>query len=83
MYLFNWTNAADVRVPGVKPHFEQMGPYVFREEKTKEDLVWHENKTVTFYGRRTWFFEPSMSGGKLDDLITCPHLPSIVSFYLN
>lgn len=79
MYLFNWTNPEQVRIKGMKPNFQQVGPFVYREDKLKEDVTWYSNKTVSFYGQRTWYFEPEMSGASLDALITCPHLPSLVS----
>ncbi|XP_037820958.1 protein croquemort [Lucilia sericata] len=79
MYLFNWTNPEQVRVAGVKPHFDRVGPYVFREDKIKKNITWYPNNTVSFRPERTWFFEPEMSGGTLEDLITCPHLPSIAA----
>lgn len=28
-YFFNWTNPEELRVPGKKPNFVQMGPYSF------------------------------------------------------
>lgn len=67
-----------MRTNGVKPNFQQVGPFVYREDKLKEDITWYSNKTVSFYGQRTWYFEPEMSGASLDDLVTCPHLPSLV-----
>ncbi|ALC40170.1 ninaD, partial [Drosophila busckii] len=79
MYLWNWTNAAEVALKGVKPNFQQLGPYVYREERVKKDIVWHENKTVTFKPTRTWHWEEAMSGGKQSDLVTVPHLPSIAA----
>ncbi|XP_055836427.1 protein croquemort-like [Episyrphus balteatus] len=74
MYLWNWTNPDQVKNLNVKPNFVQMGPYVFREAKIKEDLEWHPNKTVTYFGTRTWFFVPEKTNGTLDDLITCPNV---------
>ncbi|EDW04144.1 GH11637 [Drosophila grimshawi] len=79
MYLWNWTNAEEVKLHGVKPNFQQLGPYVYREERLKMDLEWHENKTVTFSPNRTWFWEEELSGGKQTDLVTVPHLPSIAA----
>jgi len=79
MYLWNWTNAADVQAYKVKPTFEQLGPYVYREERKKMDIEWHDNGTVTYNPRRTWFWDEDLSGGKQTDLITVPHLPSLVS----
>lgn len=79
MFLWNWTNAEEVKLYGVKPHFEQVGPYTYREERLKMDIEWHENRTVTFKPNRTWIWEEELSGGKQTDLITAPHLPSLVS----
>ncbi|XP_002066291.3 protein croquemort [Drosophila willistoni] len=79
MYLWNWTNADDVSANGVKPMFEQLGPYVYREERKKMDLEWHDNNTVTFNPQRTWFWEEELSGGKQSDIVTVPHLPSIAA----
>ncbi|XP_053958706.1 protein croquemort [Anastrepha ludens] len=79
MYLFNWTNPEQVRVAGVKPNFEQIGPFVYTEVKTKEDLTWYSNKTLSFYGQRVWYFEPGMSGASIDTPITLPHLPSLAA----
>ncbi|EDW64876.1 protein croquemort-like [Drosophila virilis] len=79
MYLWNWTNAEEVKLHGVKPNFQQLGPYVYREERVKMDVEWHENNTVTFKPNRTWFWEEELSGGKQTDLVTVPHLPSIAA----
>ncbi|XP_017860247.1 PREDICTED: protein croquemort [Drosophila arizonae] len=79
MYLWNWTNAEEVKLHGAKPNFQQVGPYVYREERLKMDLQWHANNTVSFKPRRTWFWEEQMSGGKQTDLVTVPHLPSIAA----
>ncbi|XP_034472465.1 protein croquemort [Drosophila innubila] len=79
MFLWNWTNPEEVKSHGAKPNFKQLGPYVYREERMKMDVEWHENKTVTFNPRRTWFWEEELSGGKQSDLITVPHLPSIAA----
>ncbi|TMW45645.1 hypothetical protein DOY81_009278, partial [Sarcophaga bullata] len=77
-FLFNWTNPQQVNDSSVKPNFEQCGPYVFREIKIKEDLKWEDNNNlVTYFSKRTWYFEQSKSIGSLDDLITAPHLPTV------
>ncbi|XP_073827110.1 neither inactivation nor afterpotential D [Musca autumnalis] len=79
MYLYNWTNTDQVRVAGVKPNFERVGPYVFREERIKNNITFYPNNTVSFMPQRMWYFEPEMSGGTLEDNITCPHLPTIAA----
>lgn len=30
IFFFNWTNSDDVHDHSIKPHFTQMGPYVFK-----------------------------------------------------
>ncbi|EZA51413.1 protein croquemort isoform X2 [Ooceraea biroi] len=69
-YMFNWTNAELFRA-GVKPHFEEMGPYVFREIDYKVNEVWNDNDgTVTFQRKKIWLFEESLSNGSLSDKVT-------------
>ncbi|XP_075151145.1 protein croquemort-like [Haematobia irritans] len=76
-HLYNWTNPEEVNNPNVKPNFEEFGPYVFKDYKVKEDFDWNDPESlVTFYGLRTWTFEPTMSNGSLDDMITVPHFPT-------
>ena len=77
--MFNWTNPEEVRNRNVKPHFVEMGPYVFLEKHLKENITFHDNDTVTYYERRTWFFEPGLSKGTLDDLVTSGHAVTAVS----
>lgn len=77
-YLFNWTNPEDLNNPDVKPNFEQLGPYTFSDYKVKEDLMWQQPE-VTYYGRRTFHFLPEHSNGSLDDIVTSPNIPSVVS----
>ncbi|XP_055858512.1 protein croquemort-like [Episyrphus balteatus] len=79
IYLFNWTNMQEATNHNVKPNFNQHGPYVFREKRSKEDIIWHDNDTMTFYNRRTWFFEEEMSGASLDDVIVLPHPPTVIA----
>ncbi|KAL6447297.1 hypothetical protein ACFW04_001504 [Cataglyphis niger] len=70
-YMFNWTNPHEFHASSsVKPHFEQMGPYVFREIDYKINPVWNDNGTVTFQRSKVWFFEKSLSNGSLTDKIT-------------
>ncbi|XP_072760757.1 protein croquemort isoform X1 [Anoplolepis gracilipes] len=70
-YMFNWTNPHEFHaLSSNKPHFEQMGPYVFREIDYKVNQVWNDNGTVTFQRRKVWLFEESLSNGSLTDKIT-------------
>ncbi|XP_058791990.1 protein croquemort-like isoform X2 [Phymastichus coffea] len=67
IYLYNWTNHDKLYET---PHFEQLGPYVFREIDYKVVKAWNENGTVTFQQRKNWHFEPTMSTGSLSDQVT-------------
>ncbi|KAG8037465.1 hypothetical protein G9C98_005675 [Cotesia typhae] len=53
VYLFNWTNPQDFSVNSkVKPHFNELGPYVFKEVDYKVNQVWNDNDTITFQQKR-------------------------------
>lgn len=70
-HMFNWTNPYDFNSSSsVKPRFEEMGPYVFREVDYKVNQVWNDNGTITFQRKKVWFFEESLSNGSLTDKIT-------------
>uniref|UniRef100_A0A182NFA6 Scavenger receptor class B n=1 Tax=Anopheles dirus TaxID=7168 RepID=A0A182NFA6_9DIPT len=63
IYLWNWTNAAEYRTPGHKPHLEQLGPYTFRERHERVNLKWRDDDTLEFQQRRIWHFLPDQSIG--------------------
>ncbi|XP_029178350.1 protein croquemort-like [Nylanderia fulva] len=70
-YMFNWTNPHEFQASlNATPHFEEMGPYVFREIDYKVNKLWNNNGTVTYQRRKVWFFEESLSNGSLTDKIT-------------
>ncbi|KPJ06853.1 Protein croquemort [Papilio machaon] len=70
-YMFNITNVDEILAgKNVTLKVEQLGPYVYREHHTKEDITWNDNNTVTFYNRRVWHFQPDMSNGSISDNIT-------------
>lgn len=68
-YFFNWTNP-EATSASVKPHFVEIGPYVFREYHHRVNIVWNANETVTYRQVRSWHFKPEMSNGSLDDKVT-------------
>lgn len=80
--MFNWTNPEDLLDEDKnrsKPVLVELGPYVFREHRVKVIKEWNDNNsTITFLQNRTWFFEPEMSNGSLEDLITTVNVPAIV-----
>lgn len=78
-YMFNWTNPEEsLANPNVKPILVEMGPYVFREEHQKLNVTWNpNNNTVSYWQRRTWYFEPELSHGSLDDVITSVNVVAV------
>ncbi|KYN06540.1 PREDICTED: protein croquemort-like [Cyphomyrmex costatus] len=69
IYFFNWTNPEELNIK--KPHFNQVGPYYFKEVRQKSDIKFnHENKTVSYVQRRIWYFDEERSNGSLSDVIT-------------
>ncbi|XP_067210701.1 protein peste isoform X2 [Linepithema humile] len=69
VHFFNWTNPEELNVRGKKPHFDQLGPYCFREVRQKENIKFHhENKTVSYFQRKLWYFDAECSNGSLKDV---------------
>lgn len=78
--MFNWTNPGDIRNPAIKPHFEEVGPYVFLERHERVALKWNaKTDTVSYYQIRVWHFVPEKSNGSLSDKITNINVMTSVS----
>lgn len=79
--MFNWTNPKDIKSTNYKPHFVEMGPYVFLEKHTRVNVSFHpENDTVSFGQIRTWHFVPEMSNGTMSDNVTNVNVVAAVRF---
>ncbi|XP_055952441.1 protein croquemort-like [Argiope bruennichi] len=74
-YFFNVTNTKDILEIDAKPHVEELGPYTFRETREKVNITWHPNGTVSYLQIKRWFYEPSLTNGSLDDLVTNVNVP--------
>ncbi|CAH0555938.1 unnamed protein product [Brassicogethes aeneus] len=71
IYLFNWTNPEDIRVPGVKPRLQEIGPYRFKEVKEKMNITFDDaKKTVSYMHRKLYHFDAENSVRNLSDVIT-------------
>lgn len=78
--MFNWTNPEEIHNSAVKPHFEEVGPYVFLERHYRRDINWNaENNTLSYYQNRVWHFVPEKSNGSLSDKITNINVMASVS----
>jgi scavenger receptor class B, member 1 len=81
LYLFNWTNPEQIHEwRTVKPHFTELGPYVFLEKHYRRNVVFHDNDTVTFNTERVYEFLEDMSTGSLEDEVTNINPIDVVSF---
>lgn len=72
VYLFNWTNSDAFQLNStIKPQFEELGPYRFRETVDKVDIVWNEhNHTVSYRKKASFVFDADNSNGTLNDMVT-------------
>eukprot|EP01100_Stratorugosa_tubuloviscum_P014886 TRINITY_DN821_c0_g8_i1.p1 TRINITY_DN821_c0_g8~~TRINITY_DN821_c0_g8_i1.p1 ORF type:complete len:755 (+),score=264.24 TRINITY_DN821_c0_g8_i1:89-2353(+) len=60
-YFFNLTNVDDV-LNGSYPIFQELGPFVYKENRTKIDIVFLEDRTkVEWREFRQFFFVPELS----------------------
>ncbi|XP_023313046.1 protein peste-like [Anoplophora glabripennis] len=81
IYLFNWTNPEQIGNLSVKPEFEEVGPYRFKEIKEKVNITWHDNYTISYRHRKLYFFDEENSVRNLSDVIsTINVVPLSVSF---
>ncbi|ESO96893.1 hypothetical protein LOTGIDRAFT_159641 [Lottia gigantea] len=70
VYMFNLTNPKEVK-KGQKPYVVEKGPYTYREERIKFDIVFNDNGTVSYRQKRLFTFIREMSVGDDEvDMIT-------------
>lgn len=74
VYIFNMTNAEGFLQFNEKPKLQEIGPFVYREDMEKVNIVFHNNGTVTFQHKKILHFVPEMS--KDEDLrVMVPNIP--------
>ncbi|XP_037084392.1 protein croquemort-like [Pollicipes pollicipes] len=78
-YFWNVTNWEDVLSKQARPILQEMGPYTYREEHQKVNITWNSNDTVTYMQIKTWFFEPDMSNGTVEDRVTTLNVPLLAA----
>ena len=78
-FLFNVTNADKVMQFGDKPILQEVGPFVFRENRFKANVSFeHGGEHVLYREAKEYFFDPIHSKGhSLDDMIIVPSIPEI------
>ncbi|XP_072261661.1 lysosome membrane protein 2 [Pyxicephalus adspersus] len=77
-YFFNVTNPLEI-MEGEKPVVDEIGPYVYREYRPKENVEFLENGTeVSAVNPKTYVFEPDLSkGNPATDLIRTVNIPAV------
>lgn len=81
VYIFNVTNSELVRT-GALPTFKELGPYVFRENRTKIQIQNHDaTDTISYKELVSYHFAADLSGGAgLKDVVTIINVPFVVRF---
>ncbi|XP_069476217.1 scavenger receptor class B member 1 isoform X2 [Ambystoma mexicanum] len=72
-YIFEVLNPQEI-LAGEKPNITQRGPYVYRENKQKTNISFHDNYTVSFLEYRDFHFVPEMSAGSEEDYLVVPNI---------
>ncbi|CAF2858108.1 unnamed protein product [Rotaria sp. Silwood2] len=60
IYVFDLVNEVEF-LNGGKPHLIQRGPFVYREQRTKEDIRFYPNGTISYRESRNYIFDQSKS----------------------
>ncbi|XP_041971164.1 scavenger receptor class B member 1 [Aricia agestis] len=84
VYIFNMTNPQGFLDHGEKPKLVEVGPFVYREDMEKVNIVFHDNDTVTYQHKKILRFVPEMSVDKSQKLVV-PNIPllTVTSFSPN
>ncbi|KAH8242551.1 hypothetical protein KR026_001532, partial [Drosophila bipectinata] len=67
IYLFNVTNAADFLAGREQLKVEQVGPYVYKEIMTHENVVFNENDTMSSTPSHPLVWQQHLSEGRRED----------------
>ncbi|XP_017774848.1 PREDICTED: protein croquemort-like isoform X2 [Nicrophorus vespilloides] len=70
IFFHNWTNPGDGHDPTVKPKFEEIGPFRFREFKEKLDVSWNDDETISYKQKKKWIFDRNSSCCSLSTKLT-------------
>lgn len=78
-YLFNLENSIEFENYGKKPVFKEIGPFVYKEVRYKENIVSNGNGTITYRERRRFFFVPELSSYPENYSITTINMGAITA----
>uniref|UniRef100_A0A8C5P7E6 Scavenger receptor class B member 2 n=1 Tax=Leptobrachium leishanense TaxID=445787 RepID=A0A8C5P7E6_9ANUR len=74
-YFYNVTNPLEI-LSGEKPILREIGPYTYREYRSRESISFLENgTTVSAVNRKVYVFDPEKSVGNPQDYIRTVNIP--------
>lgn len=79
IYIFNWTNPDELNNNDIKPKFQEVGPFRFKEIKEKINVTLNDNNTVTYRHMKHYFFCEENSPMQLSETITTINAVALVS----
>ncbi|KAH0949613.1 hypothetical protein HN011_006049, partial [Eciton burchellii] len=74
VYIFNVTNTEAFLQFNEKPKLQEVGPFVYREDMEKVNIVFHNNGTVSYQHKKILNFIPEMSRDG-DLKVVVPNIP--------
>jgi len=79
-YFFNVTNAKQfVANSSVRPHVQQLGPYIYQEIRNKTDVERiNDGATLRFRQHKWYVFDANRSCGSESDVLTTVNIPLVV-----
>jgi len=82
LYFFNTTNPMEF-LRGEKPILSEVGPYVYEERWSKEQLKWSQDKDIVKYKlKKVFIFRQDLSEPLSEnDRVTTPNVPLFASVY--
>ncbi|KAF2887204.1 hypothetical protein ILUMI_18969 [Ignelater luminosus] len=83
IYFFNWTNPEDIYNSSIKPNFEEVGPYRYKQLKEKINLTWNnENHTITYQYLKHFYFDEENSPCHDSDVITTINMVALSAAHM-
>ena len=65
---------------GSDPVLQEVGPYVYREEREKVNIAFNPNGSMVSYNQvKRWFFVPELTSSSLDDEVYHLNIPMIAA----
>jgi scavenger receptor class B protein 1 len=78
IYLYNLKNPLEFEKKQAKPIFEEVGPFIYKESRAKDNIVDNRNYTISYSDRRYYNFLPDISPFKEDHQITTVNMAAVV-----